>query len=68
MGGKGKEEPILLSSGCKIMDEDSLPIRQQRIEKAHRELDDKFDKAIKESELYLEELKSTLPAGIDLSP
>ena len=48
------------------MNEDSLPIREYRIEKAHREFDDKFDKAIKESESYLEVLKSALPAGIDL--
>ena len=55
-----------MSSGCLIMDEDSLPIREYRVEKAHKELDDRFDNAIKESELYLEELKQTLPMAIDL--
>ena len=29
-------------------------------------MDDRFDNAIKESELYLEELKRTLPMAIDL--
>ena len=65
-GDHGKPGTTLLSSGCKIMDGDSLPIREQRIEKAHKDLDDKFDSIIRESELYLEELKSILPAGTDL--
>ena len=33
--GKSKKESVLCSSGCEIMDEDSLPIREKRIRQAH---------------------------------
>merc|ERR1712105_85357 len=66
LGDKKPQESELVSSGCLIMDEDSLPMREHRVEQAYRELNDKFGSAIEESELYLEELKQTLPVTVNL--
>merc|ERR1712237_236799 len=63
---KKQQEPVLVSSGCQIMDERSVLVREYRVEEAYKELDDRFNNAIRESELYLEELKKTLPVAVDL--
>merc|ERR1712237_20656 len=65
-GDKKQQEPVLMSSGCQIMDERSMLVREYRVEEAYRELDDRFNNAIRKAELYLKELRKALPVTVDL--